>query len=160
MSLNRQLQQAFEHKFKPLGIVAYTNCCRIGCSKTYEDKDDEFELCKKGIYFICLPLNGRNYLIHKSNVHAHYNDFNYLMGNWDNQYKIIHDWCDILGLNESDYIVEKPDNNSKKIRICFATPLEFEMPSFWGESSESSEDDSEDDDTETLSISSLLTEKV
>lgn len=50
--LNEKLQTELEQAFKPLGIVAYTNCCRLGCTGTYEEDDPDFQLTDKpGVYF-------------------------------------------------------------------------------------------------------------
>ena len=35
--------EALETEFKPLGIVAYSNCCRYGCSGAYNEDDPNFE---------------------------------------------------------------------------------------------------------------------
>jgi hypothetical protein len=33
------LEEEFEDVFKPLGIVAYSNCCHAGCSGAYNEDD-------------------------------------------------------------------------------------------------------------------------
>ena len=61
MAFNENLQHELERVFKPMGLVAYSNCCRWGCTGAYDEDDAEFVPRNKGIYFIRLHLNGMNY---------------------------------------------------------------------------------------------------
>ena len=41
-SLNKDLQSRLKEHFHPLGIVAYSNCCRFGCSGSYNEDDEQY----------------------------------------------------------------------------------------------------------------------
>eukprot|EP00978_Attheya_sp_CCMP212_P008939 scaffold21097_cov49-Attheya_sp.AAC.5 len=41
---NERLQTESKVVFKPLGIVAYSNCCHWGCTGSYYETDDDFEV--------------------------------------------------------------------------------------------------------------------
>ena len=129
MSLNTAIQARLEAVFKPLGIVAFTNCCRLGCTGTYEEEDDTFALREgPGIYFIQLSLNGMGYSSKPSSCYAHYEDHAYLTEHWDEELKLLQTWCRTVGLAPEQYTIELPPDGTKAIEIAFATPLELEEP--------------------------------
>ena len=108
--LNKNLQLRLKQFFKPLGIVAYSLCCREGCTGAYDENDEDFVHRLKGIVFIRLHLDGMNYdsLDHNLNpkvCYASYHDFDYLMGNWEQEKDILDQWCFILGLSSHEYQV-------------------------------------------------------
>lgn len=69
-SFNKNLQAALEAEFRPLGIVPFSNCCRLGCSGTFEEEDPDFDIRSTGVFFIRLHLNGLNYRSHPQDVYA------------------------------------------------------------------------------------------
>jgi len=76
---NKDLQALFRHHFKPLGIVAYTACCRLGCTATYDEEDEDVWRRPQGIVFFLLTLDGMNYRQIKKDVYAQYFDSEYLL---------------------------------------------------------------------------------
>lgn len=121
MSLNKDLQNRLEKEFKPLGIAAFTNCCRTGCTHNYAD--DDFKWRKDGgITFIRLHLNGMNYQEEVTEAFAQYNDYKYLMDHWDEECKLIKKWTDVVGVMLTH--IEKP-KQKEKIGIYF-TPLKLD----------------------------------
>lgn len=135
MSLNLELQHKLELEFARLGIVAYSNCCRMGCTGTYEEDDDNFTVREKGIYFFRLHLNGMNYDPLVDHVRVNYNDFYYLTKHWDEECEIIVRWAKIVGVDVAR--IDKPLSDETNIGVFFSKPLQLEPSDF--------EDDSEDD---------------
>lgn len=126
--LNIQLQDALEAAFKPQGIVAYSNCCRLGCTGTYED-DPDFKLNEDGgIFFVRLHLNGMNYDPNPSRASAHYESYEYLMQHWAAEEAKLHQWATILGLQRDEYIITQPPNQAITVRIDFLKPIQLEAP--------------------------------
>jgi hypothetical protein len=39
---NKELYIELEKKFKPLGIIACSLCCRLGCTGSYDEYDKDF----------------------------------------------------------------------------------------------------------------------
>jgi len=129
MEFNIQLQHALEAAFKPQGIVAYSNCCRLGCTGTYEEEDPDFKLNEDGgIFFIRLHLNGMNYDPNPSGASAHYESHEYLMQHWAAEEAKLHQWAAILGLQCDEYIITQPPNQAITVRIEFLRPLRLEKP--------------------------------
>lgn len=121
--MNTDLQNRLTEVFRPLGIVAFTNCCRIGCTDTYED-DDTFKFREtKGIFFIRLHLDGMNYNPRPTQVWAQYEDFDYLMTHWDEECDLIKKWAKIVNV---DVEIQKPKSVKETIRIKFAKELELD----------------------------------
>lgn len=127
--LNLQLQQNLEAAFKPQGIVAYSNCCRLGCTDTYEEYDPDFKINEKGgICFIRLHLNGMNYTQNPRKVYALYDDHKYLMQHWATEEAKLDQWAAILGLKRNEYKITKPRNQDTAILIDILKDLELEEP--------------------------------
>ena len=75
----KDLKYKLESTFKPLGIVAFTNCCRIGCTGTYEEDDDfQFDELNGNIFFFNLSLDGMNY---KQHVFVQYRNHSFVVQN-------------------------------------------------------------------------------
>lgn len=104
--------------FKNLGIAAFTNCCRIGCTGTYEE-NESFEYRENGIIFVRLHLNGMNFTSNPSSCFAYYQNYDYLNQNWEEELEHLKTWCNIIGLEEKDYSIIKPENETKAIKIEF-----------------------------------------
>lgn len=142
MSLNEDLQQALQDEFSPRGIVAYSCCCRWGCTGSYDEDDDEdFKVRESdGIYYIRLHLDGMNYNDKPTSCYASYGNFEYLMDHWEEECAIIAKWCEIVGLQPSEYVIEKPEHGRRGVGILFGKPLDLEE-----QPEESEEEDSEDE---------------
>jgi hypothetical protein len=93
--MNKTLQLALKNEFKKKGILAYTNCCRWGCTGAYDEEDDFKERETKGIYFIRLHTDGMNYNPQPTFTTALYGDFDYLMDNWAEECTILDKWCEV-----------------------------------------------------------------
>jgi hypothetical protein len=127
--LNAKLQQDLEAEFKPLGIVAYSNCCRLGCTGTYEEDDPDFKINEEGgIFFIRLHLNGMNYNSQPKAVYAQYENYDYLMQHWAAEEAKLDQWAAILGLQKGDYTINKPPNQHNAIEIKFEKQVQLEEP--------------------------------
>ena len=110
--------------FEPLGIVAYTMCCRLGCTGNYGDGG--YECRPAGIVFIRLALDGMNYRERPSAAYAYYREYEFLMNNWDGEKAILDRWCSIVGLPRDGYAIHKPEHG-RTIEIKFKEPLELEI---------------------------------
>jgi hypothetical protein len=95
LTMNKTLQLALKNEFKKKGILAYTNCCRWGCTGAYDEEDDFEERETKGIYFIRLHTDGMNYKSQPTFTTALYEDFDYLMDNWVQECTILDKWCEV-----------------------------------------------------------------
>ena len=127
MTLNEKLQQDFEAAFKPQGIVAFSNCCRLGCTGTYEEDDPDFKHNQDGgIFFIRLHLNGMNYNAQPKAVYAHYSNYQYLMQHWAAEEAKLDKWAWILGLQKGEYTINKPPNENTAIEITFEKQFQLE----------------------------------
>lgn len=92
MSLNTDLQERLQNEFEPNGIVAFTKCCRYGCTGNYGD-DEDFEVRKDGgIYFIWLSLSCMNYRPLVDCVYASYDNNDYLMEHWEEECTMMKRW--------------------------------------------------------------------
>lgn len=121
--INQDLQKRLEEKFKPLGIVAYSNCCRLGCTGTYGE-DYGFQMREKGILFFRLHLNGMNYREHPKTIPIIYDDYNYLIEHWNEECDLIKEWCSTVGANIEK--IEKPLSNDIAIKLSFTKHLNLE----------------------------------
>jgi len=118
----RKYRTVLKNHFKPLGIEAFTNCCRSGCTGSYGE-DEDFVFRKKGIFFFRLHMTGMNYREYANSVAVNYDDFEYVMKHWDEEEKIIHDWCSLLNIPRSQYSIEKPKDETTAIIIEFNPPI-------------------------------------
>jgi len=110
-------------EFEPIGIAAYTCCCKYLCTGTYADEDEWRKTSRKnGIYFFRFTLDGMNYFNNKRHgVYAHYCDYDYLIHEWESEKKIVERWCNAIGLYEGDYTVEQPEQG-KAVWVEFNKP--------------------------------------
>lgn len=135
LNLNQELKDKLEDFFEPLGIVAWSGCCKWGCTGSYggDGQDiDEFKSRDNGIYYIKLHLSGMNYYPDVTSCYAAYccEDKNktheYLMEHWEDEVKYLHRFCEILGLRTDEYEIEKPDSANVSIGIHFKRPIGLE----------------------------------
>ena len=130
MATIKFLKKKLKEHFKPLGIVAYSGCCRWGCTGSYDEEDDDFqerfEGNEGGIYYIQLFLCGMNYHREVSIVDVHYGSFGYLGNNWDRERQLIEDFCRIVGKPPSEYVINRPKSEVECITIAFSPPLNLE----------------------------------
>lgn len=130
--LNQDLKDRLEEEFSPIGLVAYSGCCRWGCTGSYGgDGQDDFEDRKNGIYYIRLHLEGMNYDAHPDSCYASYcaeegDAHEYLMDHWDEEVRLIRKFCEILGLTKEDYTISKPPDARTTIGIHFNRPLNLD----------------------------------
>jgi hypothetical protein len=125
--LNGDLCRKLERKFKPLGIVAFSRCCRMGCVRTYEESPNFKLRREKGVYFIKLHLDGTNYTPNPKHCYAFYDDFAYLIQNWDEELKLLTQFCRIVtGDKQDNFWIEKPNSKSEAVVIFFDKPLKLE----------------------------------
>ncbi len=124
--MNATLADKIKDVFKTLGIIGYSRCCRLGCTGSYDERDDEFIIREKGICYFKLFLSGMNYDQHPQKISVVYDDFQFLMQNWDDEKALVDRWCDVIGLKNGDYSVEKPDSVVKCIIIRLNQPLNLE----------------------------------
>ena len=144
-SLNKDLQDKLAEHFRPLGIVAYSNCCRPGCSGTYE-QDDDFKDRKLGIYMFRLHLNGMNYSQEVDRISIHWGEkIKWLEEHWEQETQLIDEWCQIV-CPGTTYQIEKPTSKKRAIMLNFDTPLILEEKP--EESDETTEDETTNEDTE------------
>ena len=132
--LNKELCQDLERVFKPLGVTAFTRCCG-NCKDNYEDHDRDFEEREDGgVYFIRLHLDGGGYDPEPDNCYAHYEDFDYIMNNWDDELKLLTLFCRVVYRDEMNkqnfrFKIEKPASQNEAICISFIDPVELDpMP--------------------------------
>jgi hypothetical protein len=127
--INAQLQQDLAAAFKPQGIVAYSNCCRLGCTGTYEEDDPDFKINEEGgICFIRLHLNGMNYDQNPRKVYAQYDSHEYLMQHWAAEEAKLDQWAAVVGLKRNEYRITQPPNQDTAILIDILKDLELEEP--------------------------------
>lgn len=136
--MNAQLKKDIENVFSPLGIVGYSGCCRLGCTGSYDETDENFRFRPKGILYFKLFLSGMNYDQHPSEIAVQYDDLDWVNQNWQDEKALIDRWCAVVGLKKSDYSVERPDSEDKAILIRFKKPLDLDDP-------DDDDDDASDD---------------
>eukprot|EP00045_Choanoeca_perplexa_P002758 m.26340 g.26340 ORF g.26340 m.26340 type:complete len:157 (+) comp11690_c0_seq1:592-1062(+) len=120
---NEELQQKLMEAFKPLNVIAYSNCCRYGCTGSYDEDDCDFRVREQGIYYIKLYLNGMNYDPNPTQTYIQYSDHGYLMANWEAEKNMLVMWCSILGLEQGQYQIKKPASEMECIEIHYSQPL-------------------------------------
>jgi hypothetical protein len=125
-NINADLQNRLEDYFKPMGIVAYSKCCRWGCSGSYDEEDKNFNVRPSGIFYIKLYIDGMNYRKEVSSVNINYSSFDYSMSNWEQEKLLIEKFCEIVGKSQKEYIIEKPNSIKECIVVKFSSPLQLE----------------------------------
>lgn len=124
---NQEIKDKLQNYFEPLGIVAYSECCRWGCTGSYDEGNPDFVVRKTdGLYFIRFHLDGMNYNPNERSVAASYVDHNYIMDNWESEEKLLKKFCQIIGLEEDEYEIIKPKKQETCIMIEFKKPLELQ----------------------------------
>jgi hypothetical protein len=133
MSLNLRLKDALQEEFEPRGIVAYSGCCRWGCTGSYDEDSESFESRNKGIYYIRFHLSGMNYSETVESCAVSYcdtenqgNAFAYLMDNWNAEVQVLQRFFEILGLQENQYRIVKPESARTAIMLYFNDPYQLE----------------------------------
>jgi hypothetical protein len=127
--INHALAMKLEAHFKPLGVAAFSRCCRYGCTDTYAEDPAFKEISRdQGIYFIRFCLDGMNYDDQPEKFVAYYQDFDYLMQEWESEKALLVKWCSILGLKPSEYTIVKPENENQSIMVKFSEPFSMEPP--------------------------------
>lgn len=124
--MNKILKSEIERVFKPLGIVGYSGCCRLGCTGSYDENDEGFCYRDQGILYFKLFLSGMNYDEHPQAVSVQYIDIDFLNRNWEAEKRLIDQWCNLLALREGDYSIERPETEEKTIVIRFSRPLDLD----------------------------------
>jgi hypothetical protein len=124
--MNENLKAAIEEVFKPLGIIGYSGCCRLGCTGAYDEWDREFRLRDEGIVYFKLFLSGMNYQQHPQAAFVQYSSLESLNRNWASEKALIDRWCGLLGLNNNEYDIERPKTEDTSITIRFARPLDLD----------------------------------
>lgn len=128
-TINGTLKRALHEEFGPRGIIAWSGCCRLGCTASYDEFDDSFEFRKEpGLLFIRLHLSGMNYNTTPICCYATYSSLDYLNEHWEEERGLLETWCRIVGLEEGEYEINKPDVSTKAIEIRFNEPLRLEDP--------------------------------
>ncbi len=128
--LNEDLCKELERVFKPLGVIAFTRCCSE-CTDTY-NTDEDFEMREDGgVHFIRLHLAGMSYDPNPKDCYAMYEDFEYLMEHWDEELKLLTQFCRIVTGNKQNnsnlgFRIEKPKDVSKAVAIYFDEPLKLD----------------------------------
>lgn len=141
--MNQGLKEHLEEEFKPLGIIAWSGCCRLGCTGSYDEGDANFQLRDRGITYFKLFLSGMNYDSRPDSCYVQYTDLDYLNDNWDTEEALIHKWCSIVGLHPGAYNVERPKDENTAIGIHFNRHLVLDY-----EPDEEYEEDEEDEEDE------------
>jgi hypothetical protein len=125
--LNKNIQIKLENAFKPMGILSHTNCCRLGCTGSYDEYDEKFEFRKNGIVFFRIHLNGMNYCSQISDFYIMYENYEYLVENWENESDIIHKWFETVGIHDKNmYNFDIPENEKKSIHVKINGYLQLE----------------------------------
>lgn len=142
--INHELKEQLKEYFKPKGIVAYSCCCRWGCTGSYDEDDDDFQVRDTaGIFYIRFHLDGMNYRQDPTWISAYYDDHSYLMEHWDEEVDLVDNFCRILGLQRGDYEINKPEDQSKCVGIILKAPVKLDpLPSF--------DEDEEEDEEENV----------
>ena len=126
--MNSTLAEALEAHFRPYGIVAYSRCCTIGCSGSYNEDDDHFQWRKTpGISYFKLYLSGMNYDPEPEECFVEYENWQYLEENWDAEKQLIHDWCNIVLGSSSGVEIIEPEDGTKAITVRFPHPLQLDQ---------------------------------
>lgn len=122
--LNVDLKRRLHEEFGPKGIIAWSGCCRLGCTGSYDEYDDAFSMRKApGIVFFPLHLEGGNYAAERSDVWVNYLDLSYVRTHWDEEKAFIDRWCEIVGLGANEYKVTLPEDQNRAIEVRFTRPV-------------------------------------
>lgn len=127
--MNSVLKRKLENEFSPIGLVAYSGCCRWGCTGSYGgDGQQDFKERKNGIYYIRLHLEGMNYDPDTRSCYANYdaengNAYEYLIDHWEEECQLLHKFCKIIGLAPDEYTISKPPNGQTGVGIHFKRAL-------------------------------------
>lgn len=125
--MNEALKSRLEEVFKPLGIIAYSGCCRMGCTGAYDEDDPDFQVRERGIQFFRLHLSGMNYDQSPSLAGLHWSGgIEWLHENWAGELELIRKWCQVLGLGPDDYTVERPLNEDRAVMVAFERALSLD----------------------------------
>lgn len=121
IKINRkELAHNLTEAYKDTGIVAFSNCCG-NCKSNYADSDkfqnSEVRQNIKGIHFFKFFLDGMNFEKDVNGVWCHYEDFDYLMENKDQEVKVINDWCELVGVEVGT--IKLPENVHQAIYVEF-----------------------------------------
>ena len=117
------LENKLTSVFKPLGVAAFSRCCRFACTETYADRSD-FQ-AREGVYFFRFHLDGINYQPDVYSVAVHYDDIKFLLENWSSEEAMIHKWCKTIAVHKSNYTIIKPTSEDKSVMIEFVKPLKL-----------------------------------
>jgi hypothetical protein len=125
--LNIELKNKLKDYFFDKGIVSWIGCCRYGCSASYNEYNDNFKETENGgIYYISLYLSGMNYQVNPTQIYIAFNDYDYLMKNLQEQTQLIKKFCEIIGLDDEDYVITFPKNKNDLITIQIYKDLNLE----------------------------------
>eukprot|EP00049_Salpingoeca_infusionum_P018440 m.357277 g.357277 ORF g.357277 m.357277 type:complete len:133 (+) comp17768_c0_seq1:172-570(+) len=123
---NEALMAVLEAEFKPKGIVAYSGCCRWGCTGSYDETDPEFQVRDQGgVFYIRLHLAGMNYRPTVEACYAMYEDIAYLREHWEQERALLAKFCHLLGYEDGGFEIVKPESERRAIEIKFLQPLEL-----------------------------------
>ena len=124
---NKELCDELERVFKPLGIVAFTRWNDY-MTLTYAG-DRDFEAREDGgVHYIQLVLAGKHYNPNPKSCSAMYENFDYLMNNWDKELELLTQFCHIVTGNKQNagFRIEKPSDASESVLISFDKPLNLD----------------------------------
>lgn len=128
--LNKDLCDELERVFKPLGVVAFTRWNDV-ITSTYAG-DGDFEAREDGgVHYIQLVLAGKHYNPKPKSCLAMYEDFGYLMNNWDKELELLTQFCHIVTGNKQNntnlgFRIERPRDETEAVRIIFDKPLNLD----------------------------------
>ena len=109
------IEKKLKKVFKPLGIIAYTNCCST-CYFNYADQYGFKITPSDGIWYFNLYLGTRvNQTI--DHVTCSYKCLAYLLKNKEEQEKLIKLWCSTIGV--CNVQIRWPDNKNESIYVTF-----------------------------------------
>jgi hypothetical protein len=118
----------FDTLFRPAGIVAYSFSSSTLVLPEFL-LDRSFVARKRGIYFFSLCIDNGDedeYSSSPTSVMVYYRDFEYLLSHWKTECGFIHAWCGVLGMDETQYTIQKPQDASRLIVIKFQIALKLE----------------------------------
>lgn len=132
--VSEDVEQKLEDTFSPLGIAAYSNCCRFGCTGTYADETG-WKVKQPGIYDIKIYLSGMNFREEVRSVFCYYEEFDFLTKNWEDEKGYLDLWARSLGIPKDCYTIIKPSTPQKAVEIQFSTPLRI-IPPYYSDDEE------------------------
>ena len=77
-----------------------------------------------------------------------YTDLNYLTNHWEEEKALLDRWCNIIGLEDGEYEIERPESEDRAIRINFRRVLNLEAPVYSDDEEEEVEEEEEEQDDE------------